>query len=55
MGSGRFLEESIVVRARSVVEALQKAKLAGGVKKGAQQRLSGASVLKMETIRDLPL
>ena len=55
VGSGRYLEESIIVRARSIVEAVEKAKMAGGVKKSTQERLSGASVLRAESVRDLPV
>lgn len=46
-GSGRHTERSVLVRARSTVEAMQKAKRMPGVKKGRQMR-SGTSVLSVE-------
>lgn len=46
-GSGQYLERSILIRAKSTVEALNKVKRIRGVKKGRLLR-SGASVLSVE-------
>lgn len=48
-GSGQYTERSILVRAKSTVEALTKAKRFRGVKKGKLMK-SGASVLSVERV-----
>jgi hypothetical protein len=45
-GSGHFVEKEVLVRARSVPEAMRKAKHFPGVKKGYQFR-TAASVLQV--------
>lgn len=47
VGSGRHVERTIVVRANSVLEAMNKAKRTPGVKKGRLMR-NGGSVLSVE-------
>lgn len=49
-GTGRYTERSILVRARSVLEAMDKAKRRGGVKKGHLFQ-SGGSILSIERAR----
>ncbi|MBI1785355.1 hypothetical protein HYR69_09450 [Candidatus Sumerlaeota bacterium] len=46
-GSGRYFERSVLVRAKSTVDALNKAKRLRGVKKGHLMR-NGGSVLQVE-------
>lgn len=46
-GSGKYLERSVLVRAKSTVDAMRKAKRLGGVKKGRFLR-TGGSVLSVE-------
>lgn len=46
-GSGRYIERAILVNAKTTLEALDKAKRVGGVKKGRLLR-TGASVLSVE-------
>jgi hypothetical protein len=46
-GSGQYTERSIFVRARSILDAMNKAKRLRGVKKGRNYR-SGASILSIE-------
>lgn len=50
-GSGRYTERAVMVRARSVLDAMDKAKRLRGVKKGRQYR-SGASVISVERAED---
>ncbi len=45
-GCGHYVERQILVRARTITEALRKAKYRPGVKKGLQCR-TGASVLQV--------
>jgi hypothetical protein len=49
VGSGKYLERYIYIQARSVIEALELAKRARGVKKGHFLR-NGASVLSIQAI-----
>lgn len=46
-GSGQYTERSVLVRARSVLHAMAKAKRIKGVKKGHLLR-SGGSILSVE-------
>lgn len=50
VGSGRYEERRLVVRAPSILDAFRLAKRLPGVKKG-RQRFSGASVLKVVQIQ----
>ena len=49
MGSGRFWERSVRVRADNILQAMKRAKNQPGVKKGGQ-KASGGSVLKVEML-----
>ena len=44
IGSGKYVEKALFVRARSITEAMNKAKGMGGVKKGNLKR-NGGSIL----------
>lgn len=46
-GSGRYTERAVMIRAKSAIEAYEKAKRIGGVKKGHLMR-SGGSILAVE-------
>ncbi len=46
IGSGKYLERAVYVQARSITEAMAKAKLLGGVKKGNLMK-TGASILSV--------
>jgi len=48
-GSGRYTERSVLVRAKSTVDAMRKAKYLRGVKKGRLLR-TGGSVLSVERV-----
>jgi hypothetical protein len=50
MGAGKNLEQSILVWASNICQAMQLAKSLPGVKKGAMKR-SGASVLKVSLLQ----
>jgi hypothetical protein len=47
VGSGKYTERAVYVRARNATEAFNKAKHQGGVKKGCLFR-NGASVLTVD-------
>ncbi|MBN1516184.1 hypothetical protein JXA32_06410 [Candidatus Sumerlaeota bacterium] len=47
VGSGKYVERPVFVWARDAMEAMQKAKSLGGVKKGRQKR-TGSSVLEVQ-------
>lgn len=46
-GTGQYTERSVFIRAKSILDAMSKAKHLRGVKKGRLMR-SGASVLSVE-------
>jgi hypothetical protein len=49
VGSGKYVDRYVIVKARNVLEALTIAKRIGGVKKGHFLR-NGASVLSIQTV-----
>ena len=49
VGSGKYVDRYVIVKARDVIEALAIAKRIGGVKKGHFLR-NGASVLSIQTV-----
>ena len=49
VGSGRFVERKLVIRAKSILEAMQIAKGFGGVKKGHCYK-NGTSVLQVRLV-----
>ena len=49
VGSGKYIERYVYIRARNVIEAMGRAKHAKGVKKGHFLR-NGASVLSIQMI-----
>ena len=49
VGSGKYVDRYVIVKAQDVIEALAIAKRIGGVKKGHFLR-NGASVLSIQTV-----
>ena len=48
IGSGKYIEKALFVRARSVTEAMSKAKSMRGVKKGNLKRTGGSILAVMQ-------
>ncbi len=49
VGSGRFIERRLLIRANNILEAMQKAKGFGGVKKGHCYK-NGTSILHVRLV-----
>jgi len=47
-GTGKYLERVIIVQASNVIEAIEKAKIAPGVKKGGNALFGATSILAVE-------
>ena len=50
MGSGKYAERAIMVRADNILQAMKRAKSLPGVEKGHQQ-FSGSSVMRVQMVQ----